>query len=578
MKTPSLILTLLAITSSAQELENVGILGNSGEQGSHLVHLGPIFKGLAMGPAFDHHGTLWDRSSKDTLIRLALDGRLISSHPIPDGDGGAGGNNSGEIAILGETLIIRPGGTTQVATLPLDAKAGTPATVIHQDIDRISRNSHNGLALAYRGNEILTLAPSGELQPLLTLPEGTSPLAHDSAISFGADGEIYILTSAFTLRYPASGKGEPEKLQVQLPGERTQLVGNNWYGHAWHSTMRRFDLEFQPDPGVVLGGNSGSFIGRVAEQREIENARGLAQINPALFAISGNKSGVIHLLEWQEKKRQMSPVRRIGAITGDLAFTLVPDGTVLYDGAYWKWNDGPTTPLHDDPSSPGAILLTHDKDQNLIGYGLAWDKPAVFTGTANGGVRNFRYDTPESANLTTSPVGIAEITAPPGKRSLLLLDPTGELTTLNLTSEGNDLRYDSHHTTTPASPANWTSLANITPTKLLAATDGSIITLEPEGETWKETSRWNSWANDNFGKTIHLTLDQKHLWVSDTENHRVLCFDLESRKPIASFGKKSTPGNDLETLDRPTTISASGHRALIFDSANQRLVKLELKN
>lgn len=131
-----------------------------------------------------------------------------------------------------------------------------------------------------------------------------------------------------------------------------------------------------------------------------------------------------------------------------------------------------------------------------------------------------------------------------------------------------------------AKPAEtWTSLAMKDRATLLAAVDGNVVELVREGKDWKESRRWNAWGpagTEKFGPHICIAADAGSLWVSDRERHRVLCFDLAAGKPVASFGAVDRKGADLESLARPETIAVCGSRAVVFDSENQRLVRLRL--
>jgi hypothetical protein len=57
----------------------------------------------------------------------------------------------------------------------------------------------------------------------------------------------------------------------------------------------------------------------------------------------------------------------------------------------------------------------------------------------------------------------------------------------------------------------------------------------------------------------------------------VLLFDLAAAAtaPISTFGRGRIGG--LEPLDSPQLIMACGDRAIVLDSGNQRLVKLEVR-
>lgn len=53
-----------------------------------------------------------------------------------------------------------------------------------------------------------------------------------------------------------------------------------------------------------------------------------------------------------------------------------------------------------------------------------------------------------------------------------------------------------------------------------------------------------------------------------------LVFELSDGKPRASFGRIDAHGDNPASLDSPEAITARGDRAVVYDSGNQRLVKL----
>ena len=79
-------LTALLVTSfaalHADELRFAGALGNSDD--SQPVFAGKLAAGI--GPVLDDQGTLWERGGSTRLNRYALDGRLLASFEIPEGD------------------------------------------------------------------------------------------------------------------------------------------------------------------------------------------------------------------------------------------------------------------------------------------------------------------------------------------------------------------------------------------------------------------------------------------------------------------------------------------------------------
>jgi len=123
----------------------------------------------------------------------------------------------------------------------------------------------------------------------------------------------------------------------------------------------------------------------------------------------------------------------------------------------------------------------------------------------------------------------------------------------------------------------FTSLAMKDTNTLLAAAGGAIIEFARDGADWKESRRWSSWGTGKdkaFGGSIWICADSGRLWVSDSANHRVLLFDLSAAAtaPISTFGR-----GRIGSLDSPQLIMGCGYRAIVLDSGNQRLVKLEVR-
>jgi hypothetical protein len=127
-------------------------------------------------------------------------------------------------------------------------------------------------------------------------------------------------------------------------------------------------------------------------------------------------------------------------------------------------------------------------------------------------------------------------------------------------------------TATPV--AAFRSLAMQDADTLLAAADGAVIRFARDGRDWVETDRFAG-GDHPFGGSVDVTCDAGRLWVADTDRHRVLCFDAASRTLLGSHGRADDAGPGLEQLDRPAAITARGGRCVVFDSGNQRLVKLE---
>ena len=579
--------TLAAVTAAALALAHAetivcnGILGNSGEQGDALVRFGNA-GARGMGVAYDKFGSLWDRGGDGVLNRYAADGRLLAQYRIP---GGSDGND--QLALVGDTIVLRIRGG--LYTLPIDAPAGSEAVPMQRKAGCISFGSANGCLAAADGDAIWLINPAtGEATQAATLGGA-------QCLDLAPDGTIYALAD-WRLRKIVNGKEVTGGWPKGSPGERPQLVDGFWFGHGWHGTIRRFSADAEPSPGVVLGGASGSFIGHLDENSELTNGRGMAKLRDDLYAVSG-MGGVMHLLQWDDSRRQMTIIRRVGSVPGCRGLGLDRNGNVWFHAGAWKWTDAPDSPLLlgvNAPEGSGisqAVMLDGD---SMVATGFLWGKPTFYFGKLDREVAGRRIETP--CALKRGNVGSAACKRD-GQLVLLQIDAAGTGVSFKIGSDGS-YRGEGGPVAlkTAAQTADWTTLAMKDDSTLLAAAGGSVIEFAPHGADWKETGRWSSWgekagtqgredartdggdnAVDRFGARIFICSDAGRLWVSDRERHRVLVFDPGTRRLLASFGTADKPGDTLAGLSSPETIIARGNRAVVFDSANQRLVKLTIR-
>ena len=115
---------------------------------------------------------------------------------------------------------------------------------------------------------------------------------------------------------------------------------------------------------------------------------------------------------------------------------------------------------------------------------------------------------------------------------------------------------------------------------LILVDGASVVRLEVAGDALRETARLTQWgqgSGDQFGQTLRLAADGKHLLVIDTDRQRVLLFDAASFKPLAAFGATDQAGSGANQFDRPGSVALSGDRAIVADVNNQRIVKLRVK-
>ena len=556
---------LLLNVSSAETLVCDGVLGNSGEHGAALVRFN-VAGARGIGVVCDRFGSLWDRGGDGVLNRYAPDGRLLAQYRIPPGNDG-----NDQIALVGDVIVLQIRGG--LYSLPVGSPAGSEAKPMGKKAGCISFGTANGCFAAADGDAIMLINPAtGEAATAATLP-GVQWL------DLAPDGTIYAV-AGWQLRKFVNGQEVKDGWPKGVPGERPQLIDGFWFGHTWHGTIRRYTAEMDPAPGVVLGGASGSFIGHLDENSDLVNGRGMAKLRDDLFAVSG-MGGIMHIAQWDGAKRQLQLVRRIGSTPVCKGLGLDSAGNVWCHAGSWKWNDLPDTPLGsgvNEPEFPGigqAVMLENDF---MTATGWLWGKPTFYFGKLGGEVGCNRIE--GTCALTRGSVASAACKRD-GKLLLLVIDAAGKGQAFRIASNGN---YQGEEgpvaLKTAAETTEWTALAMKDGATLLAAADGAVIEFAADGTGWKETKRWSAWGQaptDKFGGKIFICADSGRLWVADRERHRVLVFGLATQKLLASFGTPDKQGGGLDSLAAPEVIIARGTRAVVFDSANQRLVKLGLR-
>ncbi|MDQ3814815.1 MAG: hypothetical protein M3347_12805 [Armatimonadota bacterium] len=566
-------LTALLVTSagsgSAQNLVCEGVLGNSGEAGKTLVRFAPR-EASGLGVVVDRFGSLWDRAGVGTLNRYAPDGRLLAQYRIPGGAAGAGGQD--KIATVGDTLILKLG--DGLYSLPVDAPADNHVKNLNTKATRLSSAQRDGWLAAANDLEVFLFHPAtGEKKPLGTLqePVSTVEIGPEGAIYTASGGRVSKLGEATAGNAEGDGEGWPKK----FPGDRLQWLDGWWWGHAYHSTIYRYDATLEPAPGVVLGGASGTFIGHLAQNTELSNGRGLALMRPGVFAVSG-WSGILHLLQWQEEANQFQIVRRIGAVSFCRGIGLDGMGNVWWRSGAWTWNDRPDAPLEYGINTPEDGLISQTvmlPGETMLAVGRMNGKSAFFRGRLTAELK-VEFIQPQ---LDRDIVAAASYIGEKNERFLIAVNAAGQGRLLSIGSDGSFRADKGPVALQAATPIKaWTSLAMKDDKTLLGSGDGHVIEMARDGDNWKETARWNGWGEgEKFGAKIWIAADAGRLWVADREKNRVLCFDPATKRLSASFGGEK--GDDLAHLDAPESIAARGDRGVVFDSGNQRLVKLQWK-
>lgn len=546
----------------AAEIRFDGVLGNSGADGKELVQFGQIDadRGNDSGLGFDRLGHIWSFGGRGRLIQYAPDGRMTASFPLPGKK-----PEKRTLVVTGDWVVVRIG--EKLFKLPISAASGQQPEDMNTAASAISLNSVNGrLAVIGTDRKIGLLDPGdGSTKPIGSLVDGM----RGENILLMPDGSA-ILDGVWQVRENQA----PQKLKNPQPGSM-QLAGNFIYTFSWHMTVSRINLSFQPDPGVVFGGSSGYFIGSLLEDAELGYPRGVAPIGGNRFAIAG-PFGIIHIVVWNAERQAFESVRRIGVVHFPAAVALGNAGKVWFFSGYWDWTDGPdhilrspTNTARECENAQAGILPTGQ----VVFPTMVQAKPKLMCRAFD---EDDKKTTSDVAEMPKDPTGLAVL--PPDKAGpgLIIVNQKGEGVLLSMNPAGKFRKVTGRSSlqVTSATP-KITSLAALPNGELLAADGGFVVRLQREGDNFREIGRTNQIGTSSpFGNRVFIAASGKDLWISDTENNRVIHTTVEGEQfsPPAIF----TGPPDGTPLSSPQRISAAGDRAVVLDSNNQRLVKMSL--
>lgn len=597
-----LLLAISAMAASEATLRPVGVIGNTGEQGSALVRLTPdhSYRGhvnaVGCGVVLDRLGTLWTRMDDAFVSRLSLDGRQLGRFPSPKSSSGYD-----TIVILGDQILLLANG--ELSALPIDAAPGAAFKPLGLKLRALAHTPVKGrlAAITAAGGIIWVKADGSQGETVAQLP-------HAWLIEADGTGSLFIGTRdnpqqagdgwmrKFVGGTEVTSKGWPKPWDLVHPGIATVPSFLQWddgmffVGGGGH--VSALDANLDPAPGTVLGMQGKTVIGIGADWRqELGCARGIVRIRAGSYAIGGSW-GQPFFAEWPDPTRSMHLLSWFTGRSACSALNLDADGNVYVDRLMYAWSATPDsfpTATEGGASIVSQIVRAGPRlllRQDRWNHGDSWALP-LYSGTQ---LQNNDWLSTEKVpkdwwdraqTRVGRPDGFSAVAYPDGDGFTLicLADASGGRV-MQLHANG---RFRAAGTATAfrtAQPGKeLTSLAMRDEKTLLAAIDGQVVELTRAGEDWQEQRRWNSWGKadgEHFGARIRLTCDQGRLLVADSDRQRVLWFAAAGGRPKTQFGRTDAAGNDLQSLDGPGMIAVCGDRAVVHDSGNQRLVKLEL--
>jgi len=545
-----LALPLLPLSARAASIVFDGVLGNSGEKGETLVTYSSALPDGA-GVTVDSSGFLWATGGPGRLNRYATDGRLIGSYPL------ANPKDAPQAITIVEGRIVVLAGENLYA---LDEKepAGTPFQPLKIKARMIGAHPFDGKIAAWANDTLMTVDPAG------AVAEPVCQVADARSVERGPDGSFYVQTRAGVLKFDPSGQPVTAGWPKKLPGSRIFWTGGHFYCFTHSSTIIQLSEDFDPAPGVILGGASGSVIAHMPVDPDLRLSTGIVQLRPGVFAVAGY-GGAVMLASWNNAKGQLDVQRRIGGLPACRGVALTDDGWVIANAGAWRPGAAPDAPLtFGSPLDPDGMRQPVRTRDGIIAPALRYGGRTYFIAFT------FQRDSDLGEVKENAFTALASAVASLrfDKREVVLVaEPDGVTRAFRVDGRGNPQGMSKLNLQFSSPTRALSSIASPDGVNLLAAGDGWIAEMTPDAGGFTEQSRWAPGEAGAFGQKLFLSAQDGKLWVSDTDKNRVLCYDLQSRELIGSF---------TDDLVKPGVISAAGGHAVVYDSGHQRLVRLAL--
>jgi len=614
----ALLLTLAIAPAAAfaEGLEFAGVVGNSGAEGAAIVRTSVARSGG--GVVIDASGKIFTGGG-DRILALGPDGKRLWETPLPQKDWVLGGPT---FAIGGKFLYFIAGtplpyqGIENLLTCPWtlvepnlcrtemtpDAKAEVvwarerfvwDPVWVRQEISLSASPKGDKAYLGYGTSwnregkfAVFEIGPGGIPSPLFEadVKGGRMSVDEDGNFFLGGDGQVR--------KVDRTGKPVAGFVPVALPGLGSAptsfrgavmlTAGCLWDG-GHYGFLGRFTRDFKPAPGLVAQwAHALSWVAQVADGPD-----------GTLYVKSNDALYVCKLVD-----NKLVLVRRFGSLPRVLGLVVTPEGRLgagadTNSGLLWFdfAADSPAAaPVRCEYPGPLTPVFA-DRQFGLVGYGL---QPGWLTRDHRPlpkdlcllrfGAEPFKPDRQESQSVVQGRVESLPVTATRAGTYYFTADVSG-MQVLRAPL-GAPCAFTPVLGIEATAGHRVTSLAGLGGSHLVVALGGRLCVFEVRAAgTLKDAWEMTVFADGPegaFGPELYVAASGARLLVADTQRHRVLVFAFgdsvgQAPKLVAQFGQTDRDGDDRGHLRLPTLISLAGEKAVVYDSGNQRIVKLRVK-
>ncbi|MBN2449149.1 MAG: hypothetical protein JXR77_02100 [Lentisphaeria bacterium] len=602
--------------AAGARIRPLGCIGNSGEAGEGLVLAVDMpLRDCASGVAAAADGSLWV-SGGTVVNRLGLDGHRMETRLIEPAGTVV---DSRTFAVLDETLFFLgrpPSGEVLLFALPLRADGiARPCGVSlprrrqrHLPYELCPQPVEGRLVLAAEladreGTSVLRIDPaSASVETWFSLPGehpgGTAADPHAGTLYLGyrPHGEDFRIAALAPVPAPvqilwSAPCPKTPAIPTQFHGRISLAEGALW-DSAWYGFLARLDRQGRGNPGRVL-----QWHHELEYPTQVSGLPGrepgTPDHAPAPLLLATPMPDALYWAEWDPRSAELRLLRRYGCLPVVSSLGLTSDGWITAGTArtqvWWRWEDPPwAAPAKTDIHI--AVTPGYFRGEEMLAfaaqYHLANDRdlprlPAVFT--SRPGDRNEARRCGRNSAIR-EPAGLTVRTAAESNGATLLVTDTATagiwrtslwLPTLEPSEKGwEQLPLEGCRLQRP------TDLVAFTDGSLMVADSGRIVLLQERAQGYALAEEWSRWGDapaEQFGENLRLCVDADRLLVADTDRHRLLWFAWPSRRLEAQFGETDQPDTDPQHLDHPTFVCLRGSRAVVADTGNQRILKLQLE-
>ncbi len=592
MKTSLSTVVAIAIASATSfadgtKLTFAGYAGNSGGVlvGSLAQSQSSPYSTPAVGPVYDSQkGLLYSSAGQGKINAYRLDGTCVASYSLPGAEPFARFDSMTICA--NRTIFILAGGARMgqgdddaaggiLYRLALDAPDGSAAEVVTNapPCNALSMSDHDGkVVLHSRVGPIYEMDTATlEWKQVGTRRTGGG-LYLVCMMDWDPDGAmrwVYEHNNLWTFAPDYTFAKDPQALfGRELAMLRGRIIDDEFWVLCGSDSIKRLDSHtFEPKPGIVFGGGSGFFIGHVRTNGEI-NGSGICKISDNLYAFSGCNNGCVYLLRWNETRRQMEEVRRIGALTETAIPAIDPTGRFFYDGLIWDFDDAPSAPPKDTHIRTRPLIHAEVRPGLTVGIcHTSFNRLVAYGGNAQNGFAQFWREL-GVGDFGAEPEGAGSIVRHAnGIYEVIRIGCNGQCMVATFAENGavrEDIPFRHWALQLPWDDAVVSSVSTLPDGRALAFVNRKLIWIERDGDGMPR-------FGEQFAAKIRgdqVAVDGDKFAVIDTEAGELRLYDLANGSLLATHGG----------LKEPARVAFCNGRIIIYERAAQRIAKFLCDN